>query len=49
MVTELPELQGLMGGHYARGENLGDDVATAIAEHYRPQGPADRTPTARCR
>lgn len=46
MVTELPELQGLMGGHYARAENLGDDVATAIAEHYRPQGPADRMPTA---
>ena len=46
MVTELPELQGLMGGHYAREENLGDDVANAIADHYRPQGPADRTPTA---
>jgi glycyl-tRNA synthetase beta chain len=44
MVSEFPELQGLMGGYYARAEGLGDDVADAIANHYRPQGPSDATP-----
>ena len=42
MVGELPELQGIMGGHYIRaGEPA---VADAIAAHYRPQGPADSLP-----
>jgi glycyl-tRNA synthetase beta chain len=45
MVGEFPELQGLMGGYYARGEGLGDDVADAIAAQYRPQGPGDSAPT----
>ena len=44
MVGEFPELQGLMGGYYARAEGLGEDIAGAIADHYRPQGPADATP-----
>jgi glycyl-tRNA synthetase beta chain len=46
MVGEFPELQGVMGGHYARAEGLDEPVAAAIAEHYRPQGPADRAPLA---
>jgi glycyl-tRNA synthetase beta chain len=46
MVGEFPELQGLMGGYYARAEGLGDDIADAIADHYRPQGPGDAAPTA---
>jgi glycyl-tRNA synthetase beta chain len=45
MVGEFPELQGVMGGYYARAEGLGDDVADAIANHYRPQGPSDAAPT----
>ena len=45
MVGELPELQGLMGGYYARAEGLDEVVATAIAEHYKPQGPTDNVPT----
>jgi glycyl-tRNA synthetase beta chain len=45
MVGEFPELQGLMGGHYARAEDLGEDVANAIATHYKPQGPSDDVPT----
>ena len=44
MVGEFPELQGLMGGYYARLGGEADDVADAIADHYRPQGPADRLP-----
>ncbi len=44
MVGELPELQGLMGGYYARAQGIGDDVADAIAGHYKPQGPTDSVP-----
>ncbi len=46
MVGEFPELQGTMGRYYARHEGLPAPVADAIAEHYAPQGPNDRCPTA---
>jgi glycyl-tRNA synthetase beta chain len=46
MVGEFPELQGIMGRYYARDEGERPEVADAIAEHYAPQGPADRCPTA---
>ncbi len=46
MVGEFPELQGVMGGHYARAQGEPAAVARAIAEHYRPKGPEDRCPTA---
>jgi glycyl-tRNA synthetase beta chain len=46
MVGEFPELQGVMGGYYARAEGLGDVIADAIRDHYRPQGPGDAVPTA---
>jgi len=46
LVGEFPELQGVMGGYYARHEGLPADVAQAISEHYRPQGPSDVTPRA---
>ncbi len=36
MVYEFPELQGLMGGYYARRGGEPEAIATAIAEHYRP-------------
>jgi len=45
MVGEFPELQGVMGGYYARVEGLGDDIADAIRDHYRPQGPSDEVPS----
>ena len=45
MVGEFPELQGVMGGYYAREQGEPDAVATAIAEHYKPQGPSDAVPT----
>lgn len=46
MVGEFPELQGLMGGYYARAEGLPDSVADAIRDHYKPVGQGDDVPTA---
>ncbi len=46
MVGEFPELQGLMGGYYARAEDLPDVVADAIRDHYKPVGQGDDVPTA---
>ena len=46
MVGEFPELQGVMGGYYARAFGLDDTTADAIRDHYKPQGPADTVPTA---
>ncbi|MCB2049316.1 MAG: glycine--tRNA ligase subunit beta [Novosphingobium sp.] len=46
MVGEFPELQGLMGGYYARAEGLPDAVADAIRDHYKPVGQGDEVPVA---
>ncbi|WP_288116526.1 glycine--tRNA ligase subunit beta [Novosphingobium sp.] len=46
MVGEFPELQGLMGGYYARAEGLPDAVAEAIRDHYKPVGQGYDVPTA---
>ncbi|GEO00608.1 hypothetical protein NSE01_24400 [Novosphingobium sediminis] len=46
MVGEFPELQGLMGGYYARAEGLPDAVADAIRDHYKPVGQGDDVPSA---
>jgi glycyl-tRNA synthetase beta chain len=46
MVGEFPELQGLMGRYYALAQGEEPSVADAIEEHYKPQGPNDRIPTA---
>ena len=46
MVGEFPEVQGIMGSYYARAQGEAEPVAQAIAEHYRPLGPADACPTA---
>lgn len=45
MVGEFPELQGVMGGYYAR--HCGEDprVADAVRDHYAPKGPGDPVPT----
>jgi glycyl-tRNA synthetase beta chain len=45
MVGEFPELQGLMGGYYARAQGEAEEVAEAVRDHYRPQGPNDRVPS----
>lgn len=44
VVGEFPELQGLMGRYYALNEGKSEDIAAAIQEHYRPQGPNDAVP-----
>ncbi len=46
VVGEFPELQGLMGRYYAEAENFPPEVSAACEEHYKPQGPNDRVPTA---
>jgi len=45
MVGEFPELQGIMGGYYARAEGLPEAVATACKAHYQPLGPSDEVPS----
>lgn len=46
MVGEFPELQGVMGGYYARTFGLDGEIADAVRDHYKPQGPSDAVPTA---
>jgi glycyl-tRNA synthetase beta chain len=44
MVGEFPELQGIMGGYYARHDGLGDTIADAIEDHYKPRFAGDTLP-----
>jgi glycyl-tRNA synthetase beta chain len=44
MVREFPELQGIVGGLYARAQGEPDEVADAIYDHYRPVGLTDPIP-----
>lgn len=44
MVGEFPELQGVMGGYYARHDGEDDAVARAIEDHYRPRFAGDALP-----
>jgi glycyl-tRNA synthetase beta chain len=44
MVGEFPDLQGIMGGHYARLEGLKPEIADAIEDHYRPLGASEEMP-----
>jgi glycyl-tRNA synthetase beta chain len=44
MVGEFPELQGVMGEHYARHSGEPEAVAVAIREHYLPRGAGDALP-----
>jgi glycyl-tRNA synthetase beta chain len=37
-------LQGVMGGYYARHDGLGEDIAIAIEDHYRPRFAGDALP-----
>ncbi len=46
MVGEFPELQGVMGRYYALHQGEKPEVADAIRDHYKPQGPTDSVPTA---
>lgn len=44
MVGEFPELQGIMGGYYARHDGLHADIAEAIEDHYKPRFAGDDLP-----
>ncbi|WP_032113045.1 glycine--tRNA ligase subunit beta [Candidatus Paracaedibacter symbiosus] len=44
MVGEFPELQGIMGGIYARVQGETESIAQAIEEHYQPVGASDSFP-----
>src|SRR5947208_7516037 len=49
LVKEFTELQGIVGGLYARAQGLNPAVADAIYDHYKPmsmEDPAPRTPKA---
>ena len=44
MVGEFPELQGTMGAYYARHDGLGEEIAQAIEDHYKPRFAGDELP-----
>ncbi|MDR1488603.1 MAG: glycine--tRNA ligase subunit beta [Holosporales bacterium] len=44
MVSEFPELQGIMGAIYAEYQEEDLLVANAIMEHYKPNGASDNMP-----
>ncbi|MFS2326072.1 glycine--tRNA ligase subunit beta [Brucella sp. H1_1004] len=44
VVGEFPELQGAMGRKYALLQGEDEAVASALEEHYKPQGPSDFVP-----
>jgi len=38
MVHEFPELQGIVGGLYARAQSEPEEIAWAVYDHYKPLG-----------
>jgi len=44
MVGEFPELQGTMGRYYALNDGLGEEIADAIEDHYKPRFAGDVLP-----
>lgn len=44
MVGEFPELQGIMGRYYAKHDNLTQEIADAIEDHYKPRFAGDDLP-----
>ncbi|MDC0941431.1 glycine--tRNA ligase subunit beta [Candidatus Pelagibacter sp.] len=44
IVGEFPELQGIMGGHFAEVQGFDKEIALAISEHYLPTGLDSKTP-----
>lgn len=46
VVSEFPELQGIMGSYYAKSSNLNNEISFAIKNHYKPSGANDEVATA---
>ena len=44
LVGEFPELQGIMGGHFAAAQGFEKEVCQSISEHYLPNGLDSRVP-----
>ena len=44
MVREFPELQGVVGGLYAKSQGEPEEVAWAVYDHYKPAGLDDSIP-----
>ena len=44
LVAEFPELQGIMGGHFAAAQGFEKEVCQSISEHYLPNGLDSRVP-----
>ncbi len=44
MVREFTELQGVVGGLYAKAQGEPEDVAWAVYDHYKPSGLEDSIP-----
>ena len=44
LVGEFPELQGIMGGHFAKAQGFDKDISIAITEHYLPIGLESKIP-----
>lgn len=44
VVSEFPELQGVAGYYYALKNNLDEEIAIAVRDHYLPRGANDATP-----
>jgi glycyl-tRNA synthetase beta chain len=45
MVKEFTDLQGIVGGLYARAQGEGEEVAQAIYDHYKPLSMEDEIPS----
>jgi len=46
VVGEFPEVQGIMGRYLAENDGEPSEVAVAVADHWKPQGPSDDCPVA---
>ncbi len=44
VVGEFPNLQGIIGYYYALKSGKSQEIAAAIRDHYKPQGPSDKVP-----
>jgi glycyl-tRNA synthetase beta chain len=44
MVREFPELQGIVGGLYARAQHEPEEIWQAVYDHYKPLGMDDALP-----
>ncbi len=44
LVAEFPELQGILGGHFAEAQGFEKEVCQSVSEHYLPSGVDSRVP-----